>query len=146
MPLTERIRTWWFQATAVVRGCLPYLQGAQAELSRQFLAVDTLVGLGSWPPLPQQVEGDERDRLLAAGRLMQAPDCLAALRVAADRFDATHRVRVAQTLRGEGVVGHDRPSPLVQLFLAAAARAGACPAEPLTAKGRNWGLRTPDVG
>ena len=115
MPLAERSRKWLFQTPAVVCGSLPHLQGAQAESSHQFLGVYTLVGLGSWPPLLQQVEGAERDRLLASGRLMQAPDFLAALRVAADRFDATHRVRVAQTLRAEGVVGHDRPGPWLWL-------------------------------
>jgi hypothetical protein len=112
MPLTERIRKWWFQTPAVVRGCLPYLQGAQAELSHQFLAVDTLVGFELRKPCgPRGLLG------------MTGP------------------------AHGCGWVpcGARRPSPLVQLFLAAAARAGVCLAEPLTAKGRNWGLRTPDV-
>ena len=50
MPLTERSRKWWFQTPAVVRGCLPHLQGAQAVSPHQFLDVDPLVGLRSWLP------------------------------------------------------------------------------------------------
>ena len=53
MLLTERIRKWWFQTPAVVRGCLPYLQGAQIDWRTGVLVLVSLdsraavAGLGS---------------------------------------------------------------------------------------------------
>ena len=53
MPLTERIRKWWFQTPAVVRGCLPYLQAAQIDWRTDVLLSVSLdsraavAGLGS---------------------------------------------------------------------------------------------------
>ena len=53
MPLAERIRKWWFQTPAVVRGCLPYLQAAQIDWRTGVLVLVSLdsraavAGLGS---------------------------------------------------------------------------------------------------